>query len=287
MLARLDRILLAVDDLGTAAVTWERLFGATRGAEDELKCLAARRLTLGLPESEIELLAPAGPGPVADFVGKWRTGLFGVGFASADPGALRAPIAKEDWAVAEAGDQVVVGPTAPAGPHVVLSRVDRAHRAPVPSAGAAVLRHVYEVTHTVVDLDRATTAYARAFGLDAGKFQAISSKLFGYRGTLTLIDPPKRLDRIEVTDPYDRSLAMGRFIDKRGEGLYMCFAETDDIPALRARLDAAGARYQMREAADMGGAPDVLYVHPSSLCGMLLGASLTGVAWNWSRGSHH
>lgn len=284
MLARLDRILLAVEDLEAAAATWERLFGATRGAEDEARSLAARRLVVGLPESEIELLAPAGPGPVADFVAKWRTGLFGVGFASGFVDAVRASVTREGWPVAVEGDQLVVGPTLQGGPRVVVSPRGRARRAP---AGAATMRHVYEVTHTVVDEPAATAAYARAFGLDASRFQPISSKLFGYRGTLTLVDPPARLDRIEVTDPYDRSLAMGRFLEKRGQGLYMCFAETEDFAALRARLDRAGARYQMRDAQDMSGAPDVLYVHPSSLCGMLMGISATGVAWEWSRGSHH
>lgn len=284
MLTRLDRILLAVDDLDAAAGTWERLFGATRGGEDEVRRLGARRLVMGLPESEIELLAPAGPGAVADFVAKWRTGLFGVGFATGFVDAVRASVAREGWPAAAEGEQLVVGPTLPGGPRVVVSPLARARRAPV---GTATIRHVYEVTHTVVDELAATAAYARAFGLNASDFQPISSKLFGYRGTLTLVDPPARLDRIEVTDPYDRSLAMGRFLEKRGQGLYMCFAETDDFAALRARLDRAGARYQMRDVQDMGGAPDVLYIHPSSLCGMLMGVSATGVAWEWSRGSHH
>lgn len=252
MLARLDRILLAVEDLDAAAATWERLFSATRGAEDAVRSLGARRLVMGLPESEIELLAPAGPGAVADFVAKWRSGLFGVGFESARVEAVRASVAREGWPVVMEGEQIVVGPTLPGGPRVVVSPLGRARRAP---PGEATIRHVYEVTHTVVDEPAATAAYARTFGLDAARFQPISSKLFGYRGSLTLIDPPARLDRIEVTDPYDRSLAMGRFLDRRGQGLYMCFAETDDFGALRARLDAAGARYQMRDAQDMSGAP--------------------------------
>lgn len=284
MLARLDRILLAVDDLAAAAGTWERLFGATRGAEDELKCLGARRLVLGLPESEIELLAPAGPGPVADFVSRWRSGLFGVGFASASVDAVRASVTRLRWPVVAERDQLVIGPTLAGGPRIVISPLGRIRRAP---PGEATLRHVYEVTHTVVDEPAATADYARAFALDATAFKPISSKLFGYRGSLTLIDPPVRLDRIEVTDPYDRSLAMGRFLEKRGQGLYMCFAETDKFAELRARLDAAGARYQMRDAADMSGEPNVLYVHPSALCGVLMGISATGVAWEWSRGSHH
>lgn len=46
---------------------------------------------------------------------------------------------------------------------------------------------------------------------------------FGYTGTLTLFDPPGRLDRI-VTDPKS---PMGRWAAKRGNSLYMCYAETD------------------------------------------------------------
>ncbi len=287
MLQRLDRIQLAVEELEPAAASWERLFGATRGEEDRVACLGARRLVLGLPESEVELLAPAGPGAVADFVARWKAGLFGVGFASVSTvslAALRDSAAREGWPTVLEGDQLFVGPTSPGGLRVVFSPDQRVRKA-VP--GVATLRHVYEVTNTVVDEPAATAAYARAFGLDPARFQTISSRLFGYRGSLTLLDPPRRLDRIEVTDPYDRQLAMGRFLERRGEGLYMCFAETDDFAALRARLDSAGARYAMRDPSDYSGRPDVLFVHPSSLCGVLMGVSATGVAWEWSSGMAH
>lgn len=64
----------------------------------------------------------------------------------------------------------------------------------------------------------------------------------------------------------------------------MCFAETDRFDALRQRLDAAGARYALRDPRDLGGQPNVLFVHPKSLGGVLLGVSATGVAWEWSSG---
>ena len=59
---------------------------------------------------------------------------------------------------------------------------------------------------------------------------------------------------------------------KRGDSLYMCYAETDDVGAIMRRLGRHHARFTPR-----GGDPlterDGLWIHPSALSGLLLGIS--------------
>jgi predicted enzyme related to lactoylglutathione lyase len=140
------------------------------------------------------------------------------------------------------------------------------------------IRFVYEVTNPVADWKATSAHYAKLFGLDAARFSAIHSKLYGYEGTLTLFNPPAQLDRIEVTQT-SGGFAMDRFFQRRGDGLYMCYIETDDVQALAARLRTRGARFTDSEDRP----PETgLFIHPSALHGMLMGVSRTNFAWVWS-----
>ena len=133
----------------------------------------------------------------------------------------------------------------------------------------------------MTDWHRVAAVYAGLFGLDPTRFSEIGSDRFGYIGTLTLFDPPNRLDRIELSQVTDNIQSMGRFAHKHGNSLYMCYVETHDWPALRDRLLAANARYTPR-GSDPATDPDGGWVHPKELHGLLLGISRTGLAWEWS-----
>jgi hypothetical protein len=102
--------------------------------------------------------------------------------------------------------------------------------------------------------------------------------MWGYGGTLTLFDPPAKLDRIEITQITEPARAMGRFYARRGQSVYMCFVECADVGAVQERLDATDGRYEPIN--DFPGAG--LFIHPSALCGMLMGVSYRNVAWRWS-----
>jgi hypothetical protein len=84
---------------------------------------------------------------------------------------------------------------------------------------------------------------------------------------------------VEVVTTYEGSGAMDRFYRKRGDSLYMCYAETDDVFAMQARLEANHLRYSPGE-----GRPDGtnLFIHPQALFGMLMGVSKTMYGWAWS-----
>jgi hypothetical protein len=70
-------------------------------------------------------------------------------------------------------------------------------------------------------------------------------------------------------------------VAKRGDSLYMCYLESDDVATIRSNLEEHGARFTPR-----GERPEDeregLWVHPASLHGLLLGVSRTTLAWEWS-----
>lgn len=280
MLNCVDRILIAVPSAGAAAETYSVLFGASPLREDEVPTLGARRTVMAVGRSEVEILEPAGTGPVERFVSAWGSGLFGVGFASSDIPGLKRSIDSQDLTYQTQGKQIFVDPTPVGGLRVVLSPYENNDaRQPV-----GLLDFIYEVTNPVADWKAAALYYAKIFGIDATRFRKIESKFYGYTGTLTLFDPATRLDRIEITQITDETKAMGRFHSKRGDSLYMCFAETSKFEELKDRLTRVGAQFAIRPPEDGAGDPNVLFIHPRSLHGMLMGVSSKGVAWEWSSG---
>jgi hypothetical protein len=140
-----------------------------------------------------------------------------------------------------------------------------------------LLRHLYEATHLTDDAPRTCSELARIFGLDASSFVPIRSENFGYDGTLTLFDA-SQLDRVETIHPYDETKTMGRFFQRSGPSMYMCYAETDDLPGLRDRVTALAPGDWTGSTEDNDG----LFIHPKALGGVMLGISRTTHAWTWS-----
>ena len=204
---------------------------------------------------------------------KWGGGLFGAGFSVDDPGAAAHHLAKNGVNFDQSAGQLFLHDGATFGMRTVISQ--HHERAPV-----GAIKWIYEVTNVVADWKAAADRYARIFNLDASKFSPIESKQFGYAGTLTLFDPPARLDRVEISQITDPNLAMGRFHQRRGDSLYMFFVETDDVGALENRLQARGSRFAAHGKDEAGLAE--LFIHPSAFLGVLIGVSRTEHAWTWS-----
>ena len=142
----------------------------------------------------------------------------------------------------------------------------------------------YEATNSLqTDWRIVARRYAELFGLDESRFAPIASAAFGYEGTLTMFDPAKRLDRIELSQTFaGKPGSMRKFVERRGgDSFYMCFAEVEDFEGLRDHLLAAGATLTGRSG-DAAKERDTMWVHPKNLHGMLLGISRTGFAWDWS-----
>lgn len=274
MLTRLDRVQLVVSDRSRAVVPFSQLLGAVLVHQDSVRALGALRSVLRVGRSEIELLEPNGVGAAAEFLKQTRGGLFAAGFSVADPAALRSYLAMRGVEIAEAGEQLLVCPEALGVPGLRVVLSPEAEREP-----AGLLDGLYEATLLTPDWKQSAERIAERFALDSHGFVPIRSQEYGYEGILTLFHPA-RLDRIEVVTPLDVAKTMGRFFERRGPSFYMCYAESDDTPALCARLTeyAPAGWTGPRE----GIVPDNLFVHPAALSGLLLGVSRRTFAWTWS-----
>jgi catechol 2,3-dioxygenase-like lactoylglutathione lyase family enzyme len=271
MLQRIDRIQLAVRDRRAAVQTFVDILGAEHVRDDESKLLSAHRSVVQAGESEFDLLEPAGDGPVAEHLERWREGIFAAGFSTDDISSLARRLDDRGVAFSEEGGQLFLDADQTRGMRTVISSSrDRLK--------VGLISWVYEVTNIVSDHEEAANFYTTAFGLDSARFSPIRSREFGYKGMLTLFDPPDRLDRIELTEITEPSLAMGRFFARRGPSIYMCYVETTDTGPLRERLQAKGCRFA--DGRENGGGN--LFIHPTALHGMLMGVSRTNLAWTWS-----
>ena len=89
MLERVDRVLVAVREREPAVRAWQQVLGAQPVRDGAIESLRSHRTVLNLGESEVELLVPTGPGPVADHLGAWGEGIFAAGFAVRELAAAR------------------------------------------------------------------------------------------------------------------------------------------------------------------------------------------------------
>lgn len=271
MLSFVDRVQLVVKDRDAAVERWATLFGAKKAGEDGSRVLNAHRTTVQAGTSLFEFLEPAGDGPVQRFAEEWGEGLYGAVFSTPDIGEMARHLGSEQVAFTEERGVLILDGEATNGmPTTIVPESERE------STGS--IRYLYEVTNPVEDWQDTAALYTRIFGLDPARFSRIGSPLYGYEGTLTLFDPPGRLDRIEITQTSGGG-AMDRFFQKRGSSLYMCYIEVDDVTALGERLQANGARFTPSEGQRPGTG---LFIHPSSLFGMLMGVSVRDYAWHWS-----
>ena len=141
---------------------------------------------------------------------------------------------------------------------------------------------LFEVTNTLVtDWRRVAAHYAGIFALHPRRFSAIQSETFGYDGTLTLFDPPNRLDRIELSQVTRNDVHMARWTERYGDSLYMCSCESHDINELVRRFNNAGVRWTPR-GGNKDDENDGFWTHPGDLHGLLLGVSRTTVPWEFS-----
>lgn len=272
MLEKVDGVLLAVRDAEIAAKTFGDLFDTKVLGTEKSDALNAGLTELACGEDVIRLAVPMGEGPIKDHLDRWGEGIVGTAFGAPDPAAVTERVNSKGVETLTDNILTLLDPEKTHGLLTVI--VPAVQHDPV-----GVISFIYETTHLVHDWNAVSAFWTDLFGLDGMKYSPIKSDQYGYEGTLTLFDPPDKLDRIEVVYPHDTTKAMGRFFLKRGESPYMFFMETGDMPLLRERLDAAGARYAPKEAPAQ---PNSLFVHPSSTHGVLIGVSPTNLAWVWS-----
>jgi methylmalonyl-CoA/ethylmalonyl-CoA epimerase len=120
-----------------------------------------------------------------------------------------------------------------------------------------MLGDIVELSVVVRDLDAAVERYSRLFGLKV--HHRGESREFGFKNAIL----PTGIGHIELLQPTDPDKAVGRFLAKHGEGVYLVGFECNDVPGAAALLKKQGARVnQPRD--------DIAWVHPQDAHGLFV-----------------
>lgn len=115
----------------------------------------------------------------------------------------------------------------------------------------------------VRSLDAALQFYEKQLGLEVSLRETVATEKVNV-AMLPLGDP--RLELLEATEP---DSVIGKFVDKRGEGLHHVAIKVPDLNATVDRLKSSGARL-LNDPRPGAGGHLYVFVHPSSTGGVLL-----------------
>jgi len=121
----------------------------------------------------------------------------------------------------------------------------------------AMFGDVVELSVVVGDLDAATARFTDLFGLRVHRRETHES--FGFKNAIL----PTGVGHIELMQPTDPAKAVGRFLAKRGEGVYLVGFECTDVPGSVAALRARGVQVDSPR-------PDLAWVHPRETHGLFV-----------------
>jgi methylmalonyl-CoA/ethylmalonyl-CoA epimerase len=120
-----------------------------------------------------------------------------------------------------------------------------------------MLGDVIELSVVVRDIEVAIERYTRLFKLKV--HHRGESKEFGFKNAIL----PLGRGHIELLQPTDPTKAIGRFLEKNGEGVYLVGFDCQDIPGSVAHLKGQGVKVDDRRA-------DVVWVHPREANGLFV-----------------
>ncbi len=121
-----------------------------------------------------------------------------------------------------------------------------------------MLGDVVELSVVVRDIEAAIDRYTRVFGLTV--HHRGESKEFGFLNAIL----PTGIGHIELLQPTDPDKAVGKFLARHGEGVYLVGFECKDIAGSVARLKKDGVRVDHREG------KDIAWVHPRDAHGLFV-----------------
>ncbi|HEY6342911.1 MAG TPA: methylmalonyl-CoA epimerase [Bryobacteraceae bacterium] len=115
----------------------------------------------------------------------------------------------------------------------------------------------------VRSIERALTFYQQQLGLHVSLRETVA------REKVHVAMLPLEGSRIELLEPAEADSPIGKFLEKRGEGLHHVAIKVPDLPAAVERLRASGARL-LNDPRPGAGGHLYVFVHPASTGGVLL-----------------
>lgn len=123
--------------------------------------------------------------------------------------------------------------------------------------------HIHHVAIAVKDLDEALNFYRDALGLNVTERREVPTE------GVEIAFLPTGEAELELLRPLDPENNIGRFIEKRGEGIHHLCVHVDDIEAKVAQIESTGGRMatEIRQHDD---GTRYAFVHPKSARGVLM-----------------
>lgn len=125
---------------------------------------------------------------------------------------------------------------------------------------AVSIDHLGIAVHSI---ERALEFYSGQLGLTAQARELVEKE------KVEVAMLPLEGSRIELLEPTESDSPVGRFLEKRGEGLHHVALRVPDLAAAVDRLHSAGARL-LNEPRTGAGGHLYVFVHPASAAGVLL-----------------
>ena len=131
-----------------------------------------------------------------------------------------------------------------------------------------LLTRIDHVGIAVADLDRAVDVYTRTFGLTVAARETHDDQ--GVREAMLLVaDAPPGSSYVQLLEPLRADSPVGRFLQRRGEGLHHVGYGVLDLAAALGQLAGAGITLvdERPRHGSMGAA--IAFLHPRDLSGVL------------------
>ncbi|MGC9521423.1 MAG: methylmalonyl-CoA epimerase [Anaerolineae bacterium] len=122
---------------------------------------------------------------------------------------------------------------------------------------------IHHIAIAVADLDGALSFYRDALGVAVEERRDVPAE------GVEIAFLPMGESELELLEPLDPDNSIGRFLEKRGEGIHHVCVLVDDIDETVARLEAQGARMATEIRAHPSGTRYV-FIHPKSAHGVLI-----------------
>ncbi len=124
-----------------------------------------------------------------------------------------------------------------------------------------MLKRIDHVVIAVKDLKAATAIYEKQFGLKATEPKDVPA--LGIRNVKLQLGNAF----IELAEPTDPNGPVGKFVNEKGDGLYLISIEVDSLKSSMESLKSKGARLIGEDNAAKSG---IVFVHPKSTHGALI-----------------
>ena len=136
-----------------------------------------------------------------------------------------------------------------------------------------MLKKLTNFSLAVNSIEEATELYGKLFGLTLMRPKSEPSAL-GFR-TAWLGNGEDQF--IELLEPSDPNSAVARFLNSRGEGVYLICFDVDDLAASVREVRANGGRITgLAEGEEPGPNTRVVWVHPATTKGVFIQLQRTG-----------